>query len=194
MSQIGFGYSKNLSMFCILWSLHGLFQGISGPNLTKYVCDNYNNNTILSIDTVWSILICAGNIGYLICPFILLPIIEYYNWKYCYKILGLIGISISILIYLLIHKNNNNNIDNNIMKEKNKENNINKNGLIKVFMKVQFWFTLLSSIITYLALKTMADWTYLFLVEYHKMNMLLATELMLYNEIFIFGFIHILGY
>jgi sugar phosphate permease len=94
-------------MLCLLWSLHGLFQGISGPAITKLVVQlSLNNNTTMTIDTIWSILICAGNLGYLIGPFILIPIIDNHDWKFCYKILGLVGISISGLIHLMISNNN----------------------------------------------------------------------------------------
>jgi len=169
-------------MLCLLWSLHGLFQGISGPAITKLVVQlSLNNNTIITIDTIWSILICAGNLGYLIGPFILLPIIDNHNWKFCYKILGLVGISISGLIHLMIGNNND-------TKEKKKKIKhtlkiSTNNGLLIIFMKTKFWFILLSSSLTYFSLLTMANWTYLYLVEYNKISALLATELMLYNEI-----------
>ena len=56
ISLLGLAYSNSLLSLSILWSIHGLFQGVGGPALTRYVCDNYTNTkTIVSTDTVWYI-------------------------------------------------------------------------------------------------------------------------------------------
>lgn len=189
ISVIGFGYSSsNITMLYLLWSVNGFSQGLLGPAMTKYVCDNYNNNnnntkmesksiSIFTVETVWSIIICAGNIGYLIGPYVLIPLINYNNWQYCFKALGFVGIILAIIIHILMRKGNDNNmkiIDNKIIDQNNQ--------FVIIFQRAQFWATVISSFLSYFVLKTMADWTYLYLVEYYKMNVIQSTELMLYNE------------
>ena len=176
-----FSYCNSLSSFCILWAIHGLCQGIGGPALTKYVCDNYTNtNTIISTDTVWSILVCGSNLGYLFGPFILIPLITNDQWQHCFKVLGMIGVFISITIYLLIYKHNGNTI---VMKDRSSNTTNTNKRFFAIFTTLQFWLTTISSALTYLALKTMADWTALYLVEYNGSSILIATELMVYNEV-----------
>ena len=75
-------------------------------------------------------------------------------------------------------KNNNKYNDN---QYRNSNNVYNNNKFLSIFQKYTFWIIICASLLTYLALKTMADWTYLYLIEEKKIN--IATELMLYNEI-----------
>jgi sugar phosphate permease len=183
ISLLGLAYSNILLSLSILWSIHGLFQGVGGPALTRYVCDNYTNTkTIVSTDTVWSILICGGNLGYLFGPFILLPLINNDQWQHCFRVLGVVGVVMSLAIYLFIYNTTN---CTNTKRNLTNNNSITNNNtrFIAILKTSQFWLTTLSSSLTYLALKTMADWTFLYLVEHAGSSTQVATELMVYNEV-----------
>jgi len=83
-------------------------------------------------------------------------------------------------MYILLISNNKPWTSNN--SNKNVDNVVyNSKKFLSTFQKYTFWVIVMASLLTYLGLKTMADWTYLYLIEYKKNN--IATELMLYNEI-----------
>ena len=88
----------------------------------------------------------------------------------------------AIAIYLFIYNTTN---CTNTKRDLSNNNNITNNNtrFIAILKTSQFWLTTLSSSLTYLALKTMADWTFLYLVEHAGSSTQVATELMVYNEV-----------
>ena len=78
LSNILLACSSSLGAFSVAWALNGLVQGLGWPSLANYVVSTFSKN---SLGFVWSTLMFGSNLGYMIAPFLLLPLLKTMGWR-----------------------------------------------------------------------------------------------------------------
>ena len=78
LSNILFACSSSLLSFAVAWALNGLVQGLGWPSLANYVVATFSES---SLGFVWSTLMFGSNLGYMVAPFLLLPLLRSVGWR-----------------------------------------------------------------------------------------------------------------
>lgn len=78
LSNVAFAYSSSLSHFSLSWGVNGLVQGMGWPSLANYVIARFNKQ---SLGLIWSVLMFGSNLGYMVAPFVLLPLVKTFGWR-----------------------------------------------------------------------------------------------------------------
>lgn len=92
------GISNNPINVKYLWSINGLFQGITWPCIAKIIVDGFPNKII---GTVWSILTSAQSIGALLSPTLYYILISK-GWRVFYHYFIILKIIIEF-VYILFN-------------------------------------------------------------------------------------------
>ena len=185
VSNIGFTISTNLSVLCMVWFFAGTAQGAGWPALGQIVMQRYEP---LHIGTVWSVVITAGNLGYLIAPFLLLPFLGY-GWQAPFIICGCAGLMISVMVFLLLSPDNKNNIMKALpippppQKESLSQKQSSWQAWISIASNFNLWLIIFSNCLTVFVLTGLASWFSLYLIEEYKASPGRAAELMLWTEV-----------
>jgi sugar phosphate permease len=98
-SNILFGASSSLASLISLWFTNGTVQGLGWPSLAKIVMINLPKETIGS---VWSLLTTAGNLGYMLSPFVFLQLIHIASWRATFVCSGLTAVVCGVAAYLAL--------------------------------------------------------------------------------------------
>ena len=183
ISNIGFAFSTNLSVLCAVWFFAGTAQGAGWPALGQIVMQRYEP---LHIGTVWSVVITAGNLGYLIAPFLLLPFLGY-GWQAPFIVCGCAGLVISVIVFVLLSPDNKSNIMKALptppQKEALPQKQSSWQAWISIASNFNLWLIIFSNCLTVFVLTGLASWFSLYLIEEYKASPGRAAELMLWTEV-----------
>lgn len=172
-----FSLSNNVWFIGTVWALNGIVQGVSGPALLRLLSDFGRDE---DMGKLYSILTAGGNVGYLVTPFLLLPLFQI-SWELPFYTAGSCGILLSIIVYWAIPANH------------TKDKPLSPSSQAK---KQAYAFASLPSLLinpvliccmcvsamTYFSLKTYADWTGMMLIDYLHFSQIQSTEMMLWGE------------
>lgn len=154
------------------WSVNGLVQGAGLPALQALISKNYNKG---SLGTAWSIMLCGCNLGYLVTPFMLLPVIEQWNWRVGVAGCGIVGVALGLFTAIVVSEKGSAALKSDASST--------GSTFLHALYSPQILLLLLASGLTYLTLKTIADWSTLFFVESWGLPSIQAAEVVMFSEL-----------
>ena len=172
-----FSLSNNVWFIGIIWSLNGIVQGVSGPALLRLLSD-YGKDE--DMGKMYSILTAGGNIGYLVTPFLLLPLFQI-SWELPFYTAGSAGIVLSIIVYMTVPDNNKKRKPLSPTSQTKKQAYA-ISSLSSLLVNPVLICCMCVSAMTYFSLKTYADWTGMMLIDYLHLSQIQSTEIMLWGE------------
>lgn len=93
--NIGFGASSSMMLFCTLWGLNGMLQGVGAPAcatiLTRWFAAKERG-------TYWGMWNIAHNLGGFLAPVIVGGCAKAFGWRWGMFTPGLIGLSVGLLV------------------------------------------------------------------------------------------------
>lgn len=176
------------------WAVNGLVQGASQPALQALVSQLVPSRGRAS---AWSILLCASNVGYLVSPLVLIPTSETVGWRTAIGGCGVVGVALGLIVWLVLcadrahgsggprgnvadpGTSTGNAIV--IAKEQEQEQKGADHRLLPNTLLVSS--LLVASGLTLMVLKSLADWTPLYLAEGWGLSAVEAAQLAALSEI-----------
>eukprot|EP00638_Chattonella_subsalsa_P005159 CAMPEP_0117754592 /NCGR_PEP_ID=MMETSP0947-20121206/12916_1 /TAXON_ID=44440 /ORGANISM="Chattonella subsalsa, Strain CCMP2191" /LENGTH=418 /DNA_ID=CAMNT_0005573701 /DNA_START=391 /DNA_END=1647 /DNA_ORIENTATION=+ len=206
-SQIVFGLSSSLPIFCFVWALNGLVQGVGWPSLSGIVMNWFPKH---KRGRAFAVLTASGNIGLVAAPFFLVRVIATFDkWQAGFFFEGILALTIAILAFLNLsdappspasHKKTlgepqiapaSSTVTNDERAPKSlgaKETSKSKAGFSEIFFgyivqSPMFWALVVADIANYVALKSMSDWTLLYAMEARGLGEAQALALVTWMEL-----------
>ena len=172
------------------WAVNGLVQGASQPALQALVSQLVPSRGQAS---VWSILLCASNVGYLISPLVLIPTSETVGWRTAIGGCGVVGVALGLIVWLVLSadraqgsvgpRGNVADPGTSTSNAVGKEQELKGSGYRLFPSSLVVSSLLVASGLTLMVLKSLADWTPLYLAEGWGLSAVEAAQLAALSEI-----------
>ena len=184
--NVVFAACNHVFSFSLVWFLAGIVHGLSLPALTHVVPRRYPTATL---GRVWSVVITAGNVGYLVGPFLLLPLLTRYGWQGPVMGSGCAGLVVSVAVAAVLWGSKGAGDEAEaipVSKDAVPQQQQQQEQQQLIFAQARnpsFWLIIIANCLTVFLLNGMASWTGLFLMEAHHASPARAAEMMLWNEV-----------
>jgi len=202
LSQLFFGFSSAISLFCFGWALHGLVQGVGWPALSGIVMKWVSKE---KRGSAFSFLTASGNIGLLCAPLYLVHIITFVgSWRACFFFQASFTIMVAFLALLNLrdeplekqvseHRLASQNEDSptnrvvaapsSMCPKITSENRTSTNIIQSIIYSPIFWSLILTDLINYVAIKALLDWIVLYGMEARGLEKSAALALVFWMEL-----------
>lgn len=97
--NIGFGLSSLLPIFCVLWALNGMLQGVGAPCCARILTSWYATK---ERGTYWGMWNVAHNMGGFAAPVLVGAAAKRWGWRAGMLAPGVVGIGMAAMLLLLI--------------------------------------------------------------------------------------------
>lgn len=87
----------DVTSICALWFINGLVQGVGWASLTKLIAPPFFTEDM--VGRYWSLVICGGNLGYLVAPLLFVPLVQF-GWQAPFVSAGLLGLGVIATVIL----------------------------------------------------------------------------------------------
>lgn len=97
--NVGFGVSSLLPVFCVLWALNGMLQGVGAPCCARILTSWY---ATAERGTYWGMWNVAHNMGGFAAPVLVGAAAKRWGWRAGMLAPGVVGLAMAALLLLLI--------------------------------------------------------------------------------------------
>lgn len=190
--NILFGLSSSVPMFAMLWALNAFFQGWGWPPCTKILTTWYSRN---ERGFWWALCNTSHNVGGAVIPLLAGFLAVHYGWRYGMIVPGCIGIGVGFIICMILRDRPESmglprvgewrNDELEMEQVKKSATNLSTWTILKKYVLVNkyIWLLAISYVLVYVVRIGVNDWSNLYLVREHKVDLLVANSAITMLEI-----------
>ena len=184
--NVAFASCTSVCALAAVWCLAGVVQGLSWPALSHVVPRRFAPATL---GRVWSVVVTAGNLGYLVGPFLLLPLLTLHGWRGPVVGSACAAAAVSAGVTALLWDDTTDAAADGTPAGKDSAAATaataatQQPGVLAQARNLSFWLIVVANCLAVFLLNGMASWTWLYLIDAHRASPARSAEMMLWNEV-----------